>query len=339
MLDKLHPHRATIEAALVARERSLFNLDATIYLYDLTSTYFEGQCVRNAKAKRGYSRDHRGDCKQVVVGLVVNRDGFPITHEVFAGNTQDRKTLATMLDRRARRPAARRNRGGRPRHGLRRQHRRDQDRKLHYVVASRQAERDRWLADFEDTDGFVPVLRRRPRSTRRRRRPRSRSRPAVDGEKTYVLCRSEQRIAKDRAIRTKQEGRLRADLDKLAQRVAAKKLVKAAKINQAIGRLKERYPRVARYFDLSYDAAGMTFRPTFNADKYAKAEQLDGCYLLKTDRNDLSGDELWRIYILLTRAENAFRDMKSPLAERPIFHHTERAPKPTSSSACSPTIS
>jgi hypothetical protein len=98
VLDKLHPHRATIEAALVARERSLFNLDATIYLYDLTSTYFEGQCARNAKAKRGYSRDHRPDCKQIVVALVVNRDGFPIIHEVLAGNTQDRGTLSTMLD-------------------------------------------------------------------------------------------------------------------------------------------------------------------------------------------------------------------------------------------------
>ena len=88
--------------------------------------------------------------------------------------------------------------------------------------------------------------------------------------------------------------------------------------------MKERYPRVARYFDLSYDAQTATLQAQFNADKYAKAERLDGCYLIKTDRNDLSGDEFWRIYILLTRAENAFRDMKSPLAERPIFHHTER---------------
>ena len=83
---------------MVERERSLFNLDITIYLYDLTSTYFEGVCARNPKAKRGYSRDHRPDCKQVVVALVINRDGFSITHEVFAGNTQDRATLATMLD-------------------------------------------------------------------------------------------------------------------------------------------------------------------------------------------------------------------------------------------------
>ena len=88
---------ATIEAALVQRERSLFNLDTTVYLYDLTSTYFEGQCPRNGKAKLGYSRDKRPDCKQVVVGLVVNRDGFPITHEVFAGNTRDQLVSVHLI--------------------------------------------------------------------------------------------------------------------------------------------------------------------------------------------------------------------------------------------------
>ena len=92
----------------------------------------------------------------------------------------------------------------------------------------------------------------------------------------------------------------------------------------AIGRLKERYPRVARYYRLSYDEPNRTLSAEFDADKHLHAERLDGCYLLKTSREDLSGDELWRIYILLTRAENAFRDMKSPLAERPIWHHLER---------------
>jgi hypothetical protein len=139
-----------------------------------------------------------------------------------------------------------------------------------------------------------------------------------------VLCRSEQRIAKDRAIRSKQEGRLRADIDKLAKRIADGRLVKVAKINQAIGRLKERYPRVARYYKLSYDELTGTLSAEFDTAKHLHAERLDGCYLLKTSREDLSGDALWRIYILLTRAENAFRDMKSPLAERPIWHHLER---------------
>ena len=96
-LDRLHPQRAAIEQALAARERTLFNLDDTIYLYDLTSTYFEGRCPHNPQAQRGYSRDHRPDCKQVVVGLVLDRDGFPTAHEVFDGNRQDRTTLDEML--------------------------------------------------------------------------------------------------------------------------------------------------------------------------------------------------------------------------------------------------
>ena len=239
VLDKLHPHRATIEAALVARERSLFNLDATIYLYDLTSTYFEGQCARNAKAKRGYSRDHRPDCKQVVVALVVNRDGFPIIHEVLAGNTQDRGTLAAMLDLLAERAGLEEgatvvvDRGMAFDDNIAEIKRR----KLHYVVASRQPERDRWLGDFEDTEGFTAVLRQPSPLNPSQKKTTVEVKTRRDGDQTYVLCRSEQRIAKDRAIRTKQEDRLRADIDKLAQRVAQRRLVKADKIDQAIGRL------------------------------------------------------------------------------------------------------
>ena len=326
VLDKLYPHRAAIEAALAERERSLFNLDITIYLYDLTSTYFEGQCARNPKAKRGYSRDHRPDCKQVVVALVINRDGFAITHEVFAGNTQDRATLATMLDLLTARAGLKEgatvvvDRGMAFDENIAEIKRR----KLHYVVACRQPERDRWLADFDDTDGFIPVLRQPSPLNPGQKKTMIEVKIRRDGDQTYVLCRSAQRIPKDRAIRARQEGCLRADIDRLAKRIAQRRLVKPAKINQAIGRLKERYPRVARYFDLSYDPHTATLAAPFNADKHAKAEQLDGCYLIKTDRTGLSGDELWRIYVLLTRAENAFRDMKSPLAERPIFHHTER---------------
>jgi transposase len=325
VLDKLYPHRATIEAALVQRERSLFNLDTTVYLYDLTSTYFEGQCPRNGKAKRGYSRDKRPDCKQVVVGLVVNRDGFPISHEVFAGNTQDRTTLATMLDRLAERASLKEgatvviDRGMAYDENIAELKKRN----LHYVVASRQPERDRWLADFEDTDGFTPVLRQPSPLNPAQKKSLIEVQTRTEDQQTYVLCRSEQRISKDRAIRTKHEGRLLADINKLTKRISDGRLANLAKVNQAIGRLKERYPRVARYYNLNYDEPNRTLTAEFNADKHLHAERLDGCYLLKTSRKDLSGDELWRIYILLTRAENAFRDMKSPLAERPIWHHLE----------------
>ncbi len=127
-------------------------------------------------------------------------------------------------------------------------------------------------------------------------------------DETCVLCRSEQRIAKDRAIRAKHEQALLADIEKLSQRVAKGQLVKPEKINQAIGRSRGRYPRVARYHPLSYDEKTATLVSTLDADKHRTAERLDGCYLLKTDRKNLTGDEIWRIYTLLTRAEDAFRD-------------------------------
>jgi len=327
VLDKLHPHRAAIEAALIERERSLFNLDQTIYLYDLTSTYFEGACAHNPKAKLGHSRDHRSDCKQLVVGLVLNRDGFALTHEIFAGNTRDHLTLGTMIDRLRQRVELKEgatvvvDRGMAFDDNLAE----IKARKLHYIVASRQPERNRWLAEFEDTDGFTPVLREPSPLNPAQKKTTIEVKICADtDEQTYVLCRSQQRIAKDRAIRSKQEVRLLADIEKLSLRVANKKLVKLEKINQAIGRLLERYPRVARYHRLSHDEKTSTIVSTFDADKHLTAEKLDGCYLLKTDRKDLSADEIWRVYTLLTRAEDAFRDMKSPLVIRPIFHHKER---------------
>jgi transposase len=197
------------------------------------------------------------------------------------------------------------------------------ERKLNYVVAIRQAERDRWLADFEDTEGFAPVFREPSPRNPAQKKTTIEVKTRVDDTQTYVLCRSQQRIAKDQAIRARHEQRLLADIDRLSRRIARGSLRHPDKINQAIGRLQERYPRVARYYKLSYDPHAATLLADLDPNKHAKAEQLDGCYLLKTNRKDLTGDELWRIYALLTRAENAFRDMKSPLAERPIFHHRQ----------------
>ena len=161
-LDRLHPHRAAIESALANREQSLFNLGNTILLYDLTSTYFEGNAALIPKAKRGYSRDHRPDCKQLVVGLVIGREGFPRAHEIFEGNVQDRQTLTTMLDSLKQRvglPAGATivvDRGMAFAENIAELRRRN----LHYVVAAGQKERDRLLAEFETADGFEEVIRR-----------------------------------------------------------------------------------------------------------------------------------------------------------------------------------
>lgn len=325
-LDQLHPRREQIEAALAKREQTLFNLDDTVFLYDLTSTYFEGLAQRNAQAQRGYSRDQRPDCKQVVVGLVLNGDGFPKAHEIFAGNRNDSTTLEEMLN------ALQRRTGKRPGSTV------VVDRGLadaknlgkikargdHYIVAAHQPERDLWLAEFETVEGFVEVLRApSPRNPAQAKSQVLVKRTEL-GEQVYVLCLSENRRAKDRAIRDKHEGRLRKDLERLAARVSQGRLKARDLIHQAIGRLRERYPRVARYYRIEYDPEQAQLLWQEDSPSKARAAQLDGAYLIKTDRQDLSAAELWRIYTLLSRVEAAFRTLKSPLVERPIFHQLEQ---------------
>ena len=324
-LDRLHPNREAIERALAEKEKTLFNLDDTVYLYDLTSTYFEGQAAANPQAKRGYSRDKRPDCKQVVVGLVLDRDGFPKAHEIFDGNTQDRRSLDQMLDALEKRTGKKLGATVIVDRGMAFEENLEQirKRKLHYLVAGRQSERNQWLEELENNAGWEQVHRTPSPRNPFQKKTRVEIKRQLKGDIVYLLCRSEGREEKDRAIREKQETKLIADLNRLQQRVAKGRLKRENKIQRAIGRLLERYPRVARYYELSYDAVQKNLSWNELTDKKVTAKKLDGSYVLKTDRQDLSADEIWRTYILLTRVEDAFRDIKSPLMERPIFHHLQ----------------
>ena len=324
-LDRLHPNRVVIESALADRERDLFNLESTVFFYDLTSTYFEGQAALIEKAKRGYSRDKRPDCKQVVIGLVVGREGFPLAHEVFPGNAQDRTTLGQMLDLLADRVGLHPGATVVVDRGMAYSENIEEikARNLHYVVAARQGERDAWLDDFEDAEGFEEVLRKpSPRNPSQKKSEVCVKRRRREGE-TFILCTSSGRVVKDRMIREKQEGRFLVDLGKLQQRIDRGHLVKEVAVAEAIGRLKERYPRVARYHHLRFDAQQGKLVHQPDLERKAKAELLDGGYLLRTDRDDLNAEETWLMYMTLTRVEAAFRAIKSPLAERPIFHHLQ----------------
>lgn len=323
-LDRLHPNRSKIEAALAKREKSLFNLDDSYYLYDLTSTYFEGKCESNPQARRGYSRDQRPDCKQVVIGLVLDREGFPKAHEVFDGNRQDRSSVDEMLEVLEQRTGRKGggtvivDRGMAFNENLQQ----IQARGHHYVVACRQSERVQWLDELEQEQGWQEVLRESSPTNPAQKKSQVWVKRLETTEHLYILCRSEGRQAKDRAIREKQEKRLLADLSRLQTRVAKKRIVEE-KVHEAIGRLKERYPRVARYYQLRFDPDRWELLWQEETEAKARALRMDGAYLLKTDRKDLDTEEAWRIYILLTRVENAFRDLKSPLQERPIFHQLQ----------------
>lgn len=384
-MDLLHPEREKIEAALAERERTLFNLDDKVILYDLTSTYFEGQSLRNEKAQHGYSRDHRPDCKQVVVGLVVNGDGFPKAHEIFDGNRSDTTTVDEMLDALDARAGGMSkgltvvvDRGMSSKENLAS----IRERGYHYMVATRQQERDEYLAEIEDREGWqtfekvrrgkyidrvvnrismkrvsakaVIAVKEKKLSTAKARFERARtaaesaqehnkdeeiilmkSLKAVElnrelklaedelaQEESLIICISEKRIEKDRAIREKQEKRFLADLEALKTRVDAGK-VKPSKVHENIGRLKERYPRVSRYYDMDCDDAVNQLSYAENTAKKELAKELDGSYIIRTDKNDLTDQEIWKTYMLLTRIEAAFRDIKGPIGERPIFHQLE----------------
>jgi transposase len=384
-MDLLHPQRAAIEATLAERARSLFNLNDAVLLYDLTSSFFEGQCLRNDKAQRGYSRDHRPDCKQVVVGLVVDGDGFPKAHEVFDGNTSDTTTVDQMLDALDARAGGKRegrtvivDRGMSSKDNLATIHARG----YHYLVATRQQERDEYLAELENSEGWLrfekvrhgkyvdTVLNRlsikrvssdsikavkekklqaaKQKFERARKTAESAQEPGQDEdlavmkslkavelsielklaeaelarEENLIICVSEGRAEKDRAIREKQEKKLLADLAALKARVDAGKL-KSNKVHENVGRLKERYPRVSRYFDIAFDDSTNQLSYVENTARKELAKELDGSYIIRTDRNDLTDKEIWQTYMLLTRVEAAFSDIKGPLGERPIFHQLE----------------
>jgi transposase len=324
-LDRLHPHRELLERELSAREKSLFQLDDTLYLYDLTSTYFEGEAASNPQAKRGYSRDKRPDCKQVLVGLVLDGEGFPKAHEVLEGNRQDRSTVKEMLASLEKRTG---KHGGATvvvDRGMAYAENLEEIRASghHYLVASRQSERNSWLAEFEYDQDWEEVVRTPSPSNPQQKKSSVRIKRCQKGAEVYILCLSEGREVKDRAIREKQQQRFQQDLEALKIRIEKGQLKDSAKINEAIGRLKERYPRVARYYQMEYDAADKHLGWHEDRDKKAVAEKLDGGYVIKTDRQDLTADEIWRTYMLLTRVEAAFRAMKSPLMERPIFHHLQ----------------
>jgi transposase len=325
-LDRLHPNREALERELAEREKTLFNLDDTLYLYDLTSAYFEGEALANPQAKRGYSRDQRRDCKQVLVGLVLDRDGFPKAHEIFEGNRQDRTTVKEMLDTLEKRVGRKSGATVVVDRGM--AYEEDlaeiRARGYHYLVAGRQPERNAWLDDFEAEGDWQEMIRTPSPRNPGQEKSQVQIKRRPQGNEVYLLCLSAGRQEKDRAIRETHEQRLKKDWEKLKARVEKGQLKEAKKIYQAIGRLQERYPRVARYWRMDYEAEQKALTWQEDREKKAVAEKLDGGYVLKTDHQDLTADEIWRAYILLTRVEAAFRAMKSPLAERPIFHHLER---------------
>lgn len=311
-LDRLLLAKDEIENDLKEQLGRLFQLDYDLLLYDLTSTYVEGLAEDNDLARRGYSRDHRSDCKQVVLALVVSREGFPVTHFTLSGNTQDLQTVEPIV-------ASVEKRFGRARGVW------VMDRGMisketltflskpgrRYVLATRRSELTR----------FHKYLRRGGWQ-RMVDHPEVEVKPVRRGRVCYLLARSKLRRKKERAIRRRQRRGLARALNHLHQVIVKGRLKKRDKILERIGRLKARFPKATPFVSITVPPTGRAkLQWTWNSDKFKSALATDGAYLLRTNRSGWSATEFWETYMQLTVVERAFRILKSHLLLRPIWHH------------------
>jgi transposase len=317
-LDQLLAHKKAIEQRLRQRLGQLFELSYDVLLYDLTSTYFEGDCAGNPMAKRGYSRDSRPDCLQVVIALIVTTDGYPLGYEVFDGNTNDATTVAQ-------------------------------------IVAKVEAEHGKseriWIMDRGNVSAAnLQVLRHSgsqyivgtPKALLRQVRGEltqegwQQVREGIEvkavrlgdpAEETWILCRSQDRIDKEAAMLERFCQRMQKGLEAMQKAADSGRLKDSGQAHLRLGRLTEQNWRAAECFAVEITpiqeaASKARLRVTWKMDEQAKKD-LCGCYLLRTNLPEVDPVALWKQYIQLVDAEWAFRISKDELELRPIWHQKE----------------
>jgi len=285
----------------------------------MTSTFFEGQSDKNPLAQRGYSRDNRGDCKQVTIALVVSREGMPLGYEVFAGNKADVKTVEEIVET-------------------------IEDR---YGKADRVWAMDRGMVSKENVEFLKEGGRRyilgTPKSELKSYEEQLKGKdwsvvreglevkkcPSPEGDETFILCRSADRKLKDKAIHDRFESNIEKGLTKLAESCSKRKL-KVKTVERSIGKLLGKNTRAEHLFDVqtTLGADGVTLLQWSKKDDVrAWSELSEGCYMLRTNVNDWSGEDLWKAYMQLSQAEAAFRICKNDLRLRPVWHQKEERVK------------
>jgi len=316
-LDEIDAHRAALFTHLQGRWRDLFNATYDLLLYDLTSTYFEGEMEQAPKAKHGHSRDKRSDCRQVVIAVVLSAEGFPLAYEVMPGNTSDRTTLKLFVQKvQAQYGQARRiwimDRGIPTEEVLAEM--RQSDPPVGYLVGT---PRGRW---DQFKEGFGPMPWQRLRDT-------VEVKLLSQGEEVYVLAKSEGRRQKETAIRRRKLARLLRTLRGLRRR--RERPWKRDTLLQKLGAARHEAGRAWGFVEIRVPKARQPVNPeTFKfqllKDKLKEAQERDGHYLL---RGFSAGDQagpLWERYMQLTEIEAAFKTLKSDLQVRPVRHHLER---------------
>jgi transposase len=314
-LDRILPHKTKLERYLKERYGALFGAEFDVLLYDLTSTYVEGAAEKNPMVRRGYSRDHRPDCEQLVIALIVNNEGFPFSYETFDGNRTDVSTMETIL----------------------RMVERKYGKARRIWVFDRGIVSEENLAAIRKRDGHY--LTGTPRSQMKQfeeellKEDWTRVRPEVEvkkvaipqGEETYILCRTSGRKEKEKAIRSRFSNSMETALKGLEKTIATGRLKDRNKMERRLGKIQARHPQVNDLYDLDLrdTKEGVRLSWQIKEDRRNWRESREGAYLLRTNLNADTAEELWSKYMQLTEAEASFRSLKGELSIRPLFHQLE----------------
>ncbi len=318
-LDALLPLREKLFSHLRKRYEGWFGSRFEFLLYDITSTYFEGQCMRNPQAQRGYSRDQRSDCKQVCIGLVVTPEGLPLAYEVFDGNRADVTTIEDMVDQMEKHYGAA-DRIWVMDRGMVSEDNLDylREKEALYIVGTPKAQLKNFSSELLSDANWSKV--------RDDVEVKLVYHPDGQGKEQYVLCRSQARAQKERAMLDKQRERLRDKLDRI--KASLNKRAQPLKgIERRVGRWLGRNTIAEKMFSVEVvtNEAGLACDLIYQQDESKSdwASTAHGAYLLRTNCHEKDPACLWRWYIQLTQAEDAFRCSKSDLGLRPVFHHIE----------------
>ena len=321
--DALLRIKTSLEKRLAQQESSVFDLDRSIYLYDMTNTYFEGNMLRNPAAKRGASKEKRMDAPLVSVGLVLDADGFVLRHTTLPGNIYEGHTLldtihALEADIGAENPLIVMDAGFSSAENLRALRKVGYD----YLTVAKRNTRLAYDDEFADLESFSKIEGRNNISRRSKKDVFVKS---LRGEEETILCvYSQDRETKEMAMITKADAGLLADLAKLKRSVESGRIKNRDKIQQRIGRIRQRRARAAKYYEITLDSNTGLVSWSRDKERYTREIIATGGYIIRTNRSHLEDHEIWKIYILLTKVEAGFRSLKSDLGLRPVYHQLQR---------------
>jgi transposase len=314
-LDRILPHKTKLERHRKQRYGELFGAEFDVLLYDLTSTYVEGVAEKNPMMRRGYSRDHRPDCEQMVIALIVNSEGFPFSYETFDGNRADVSTMETILRMVERKYGqARRiwvfDRGIVSEENLRAIRKRGG----RYLVGTPRSQMKRFEEELLK-DNWTQV------------RPEVQVKKVAipQGEETYILCRTVGRKEKEKAIRNRFSTRMEDALKCLARTIETGRLKDRNKMERRLGRIQAGHPQVNDLYEVAFRQTreGVRLQWSIKEDRRLWHGLREGTYMLRTNLQAGTAEELWSRYMQLTEAEASFRALKSELSIRPLFHQLE----------------